>query len=643
MGKFEVKPQTSPEQLRLFTRRVLRDIRALEQMIERGMIETGVRRIGAEQEMFLTDRSGRPAPVAMEVLEAIDDKRFTTELGRFNLEANLAPLELGGDCLSRLEQGLAKVVATTQAAAERFGAEVVLTGILPTLRQTDLDLENMSPVPRYHALNQAFRLARGGDFELRVRGTDEIAIKHDNVMLEACNASCQVHLQVSPEEFARLYNIAQVVTGPIMAATANSPLLFGKRLWKETRIAVFEQSLDTRLPAHHIQERSARVSFGECWVRESVVAIYREQVARFRVFLTTEVDEDPLEILAAGGVPRLHALNLHNGTVYRWNRPCYGVHGGTAHLRIENRVLPAGPTVPDETANAAFWIGMVSGLAATCDDVTEQIAFDEARANFIAAARHGLDARLYWLDGSLKPADQLIRRQLLPLADRGLREAGLDKGDVERYLGIIEKRIRTRNTGAAWQLRSFAHLGGRNDGYQRLRTLVAAMSDYQKRNIPVGEWEQAGTEESGSWRDDYERIGQFMTTDLITVHQDEVIDLAASVMAWRSIRHVPVENDKRELVGLVSARRLLEYIARHVGGTLDPVPVREIMERDPVFVEPETPTAEALELMRQSEALCLPVVKNGRLVGIVSEHDFIGIAARALAEERNASDEGKAP
>jgi CBS domain-containing protein len=643
MGKFEVTPQTSPEQLRLFTRRVLRDIRALEQMIERGLIETGIRRIGAEQEMFLTDRSGRPAPVAMEVLEAIDDKRFSTELGRFNLEANIAPLELGGDCLSRLEQALAEVVSTTRAAADRFDADVVLTGILPTLRLSDLDLENMAPVPRYVALNQAFRLARGGDFELRVRGTDELAIKHDNVMLEACNASCQVHLQVSPQEFARFYNIAQVVTGPIMAAAANSPLLFGKRLWKETRIAVFEQSLDTRLLGHHIQERSARVSFGECWVRESVLEIYREQVARFRVFLTTEVDEDPLEILAAGGVPRLHALNLHNGTVYRWNRPCYGVRGGKAHLRIENRVLPAGPTVPDETANAALWIGMVCGLAVTCEDITERIAFHEARGNFVAAARHGLDTRLHWLDGSLKPADELIRGELLPLADRGLREAGLDKDDVDRYLGIIERRITTRNTGAAWQLRSLAHLGGRNDGYQKLRTLVTAMSDYQKRNIPVGEWEQAGTAEAGSWRHDYERIGQFMTTDIITVHQDEVIDLAASVMAWRSIRHVPVENDKRELVGLVSARRLLEYIARHVGGTLDPVPVREIMERDPVFVAPETPTAEALELMRQSEALCLPVVKNGRLVGIVSEHDFIGIAARALAEEGKASDEGKAP
>ncbi|MHC4446681.1 MAG: hypothetical protein ACYSXF_02585, partial [Planctomycetota bacterium] len=429
-----------PQTLRQFTQAVLRDLRALEQMIADGMIESGVRRIGAEQELVLVDRAWRPAPKGPEILEALDDTRFTTELGRFNLEVNLDPLVFGGDCLSRLERTLDEALAKVRAVAARHDVEVVLTGILPTLQQTDLDLANMTPAPRYRALNAGLKSARGSSFELRLRGTDEINIKHDSVMLEACNTSCQFHLQVAPAEFARVYNIAQVVVAPILAAACNSPLLFGKRLWRETRIAVFEQSIDTRRPAHHTQDRSARVSFGDRWVRDSILEIYQDDITRFRAFMPAPLDEDPFADLAANRIPKLRALSLHNGTVYRWNRPCYGIYQGCAQLRIENRVLPAGPTVRDEIANAAFWYGLLTGLATEHDDITRAIEFDAAKANLIAAARRGLDAQLTWLGGQTYAAPTLIQEELLPLARRGLRTAGLAECDTERYLDVVEQR-----------------------------------------------------------------------------------------------------------------------------------------------------------------------------------------------------------
>lgn len=634
MGQQDVSRSLEPASLRLFTRRVIRDLQALEQMIAEDRIETGVRRIGAEQELVLVDRSWRPAPLAGQVLAALADPRFTTELARFNLEFNLDPYPFGGPCFRRLESELTDTLRVAREAAAEVESEIILTGILPTLRHGDLSLENMSPGARYETLNAALLRARGSDFELRVLGADEISIKHESVMLEACNTSFQVHLQVAPDEFARLYNIAQVVAAPIISVSCNSPLLFGKRLWRETRIAVFEQAIDTRSTTRQIQDRSGRVNFGTGWVRESITEIYKDDLARFPVFMAMEVDEDPFEELDAGRVPKLKALALHNGTVYRWNRPCYGVHEGRAHLRIENRVLPAGPTVLDEVANTAFWIGLMGGMAMEIEDVSERIPFANARANFVAAARLGLDAHFRWLDDQRVHAPNLVRDVLLPLAEKGLHASKIDAADIDRYLNVIDRRVATRNTGAEWQRRSFSRLLDHGSPYEAVRALVGAMSEREKRNQPVHEWAPARIEEAGDWKHNYERVGQFMTTDLLTVHANEVIDLVASVMAWRKVRHVPVEDDQHRLVGLVTSRSLLRFVANElVRGTIDPVPVSAVMEADPVTVSPDTLTTEAIDLMRREGVSCLPVIKNGRLVGIISEHDFMGIAGHLLTDE----------
>ena len=343
---------------------------------------------------------------------------------------------------SRVEE----LVAGAREAAGEVATEIALTGILPTLSKSDVTLANITPRARYYALNDAFARARGGEpYKLRIQGADELYTEHDSVMLESCNTSFQVHLQVEPDEFRDVYNMAQVMTAPVMAAAVNSPVLFGKHLWKETRIALFQQSIDTRRGSVHMRDMSPRVRFGEDWVHRGVTDLVQEDIARFRVLLTRDITEDPLEVLDNGGIPSLPAFCLHNGTVYRWNRPCYGVGGGKPHLRIECRVIPSGPTIVDEVANAAFWIGLVLGAVEEVGDVRKRIDFADAKSNFLAAARNGLRAGFLWFDGVSISAPSLILDEALPLARAGLANAGVSPTDIDKYLGIISRACRVRH------------------------------------------------------------------------------------------------------------------------------------------------------------------------------------------------------
>ncbi|MEZ4415551.1 MAG: glutamate-cysteine ligase family protein [Gemmatimonadota bacterium] len=631
MGRHDVSAADGAG-VRTFTRALLRDLQALERMLAEGLIESGVRRFGAEQELFLVNRGWRPAPVAIEVLDRLGDGAFVTELARFNLEFNLDPHELVGACFRHLQTEIDTRMAEVRRAAAELGCDAVLTGILPTLGKSDLTLDNMTPKERYYALNEAMNRMRGGSYRLRIIGIDDLNIEHDSVMLEACNTSAQVHLQVEAEEFATFYNVAQAVTGPVLAACVNSPLLFGKRLWSETRIALFQQSLDTRSTTLHMRELQPRVRFGERWLRESVTELFEDDIAHFRVLLATEIEEDPLEVLDRGGVPRLRALQLHNGTVYRWNRPCYGVGGGKPHLRIECRVIPAGPSVVDEVANAALWIGAVLGGVAEFGDVRERLSFDIARANFLAAARMGMRAGFFWFDDTSISAQSLLEDELIPLARRGLASAGIDEGDIDYYLGVVEERVRRRATGAAWTLTSLASMAGKGTQSERLAAVTAASAARQREGKPVHEWSLARIEEAGDWAPNYLTVEQYMTTSLYTVNEDELIDLVAFLMDKNVIRHVLVENDANELVGVVSYRSLLRMVAQGKNPNMDPLPVRDVMARDPVTVTPQTPTLEAIELMRERRLSCLPVVSGGKLVGIVTESDFMPIAYQLLSD-----------
>ena len=632
-----------PQAMRAFTKAMLRDLRALEVMLADGLFESDVRRIGAEQEMFLVNEGWRPAPVALEVLERLEGP-FTTELALYNLEANIEPRELTGSCFSALQARVSELVEAARAAAHEVGADVILTGILPTLLRSDVTLENITPHERYYALNAALAQLRGGEpHRLQIEGIDDLYIEDDSVILESCNTSFQVHLQVGGTEFAEMYNAAQVVTAPVMAAAVNSPILFGKHLWDETRIALFQQSVDARSGTLHVRELSPRVRFGEGWLEDSVSELFHEDVARFRVLLTTEIEEDPMEVLRRGGAPKLQALRLHNGTVYRWNRPCYGVTNGAPHLRIECRVLPAGPTVADEVANAAFWSGFVLGAREAYDDIRERIDFADAKANFLAASRHGLEAGFRWLDGRAVGARRLILDEALPLARSGLASAGVSSDDIDKYLGILHDRVETGLTGSRWILRSLAGMKAHGTRTERLSAVTAGAITRQKDGRPCHEWVDADIREAGGWRLNYLKVEQFMTTSLFTVHEDELVDMVAFLMDKKRIHHVLVEDDAHSLVGLVSYRSVVRLMAEGFDRATDDAPaVKTIMAPDPVSVAPDTPTLEAIDLMRQHGVTCLPVVSEGKLVGIVSESDFMSIAYELLESRLGAGEGGGA-
>ncbi len=634
MGAKTIASDLDKSKLRAFTQHVLGDLRALDAMIREGMIERDVRRIGAEQEMFLVDQRRRPALAAQAMLGALGDRHFTTEIAQFNLEMNLDPQLFGDSCLSRMEAQLEALIAKARGVAAEQDLELVLTGILPTIRKSDLGPESMVPEPRYYALSNALDRLRGGAYELHIRGVDEVILQHHTVMLEACNTSFQVHFQVAPDEFANLYNISQVAAGPVLAAASNSPLLFGRRLWHETRIALFQQSIDTRSSLDHLRERSPRVTFGNGWLRRSVLELYREDVARFRALLAADLSEDPFAVLEAGQVPRLQALTLHNSTVYRWNRACYGITGGKPHLRIENRVMPAGPTIQDEMANATFWLGLICALSDRYPDITEVMRFSDAKMNFHAAARHGLRAQLHWIDGETLPAQALICDRLLPAAADALARRGIDPADIDRYFGLLDTRVRSGQNGSEWLLRSFQAMGHRGSLAGRLHALTGATIARQKEGKPVHEWELATIEESGDWKHAFDKVEQYMTTDLFTVHEDEPVELVANLMDWERLRHIPVEDESHRLVGLVSYRALLRILARGALAGYDPgMAVSEIMRRDPITVPPDTPTLEAIRLMREHDIGSLPVVQDDQLIGIVTLADFMNVA-RDLLEQK---------
>ncbi len=606
---------------------MLRDLHALEQMLSDGIFDSSHPRIGAEQEMFLVDRGWQASPVALELLKVIDDPHFTTEIGAFNLEVNLDPQRFEGTCFTAMHGQLDELLAVCRSAARQIEREIVLSGILPTLRISDLQLANMVQNPRYLALNQALLEMRGEDVDLHISGADELSVRQSSVMAEACNASFQVHLQVTPDEFANHYNLAQLLAGPTLSCGTNSPILFGKHLWSETRIPLFEQSVDTRRAGQHLRERQGRVTFGSAWVKESVSELFKEDITRFRPLLAPDSHEDPFDVLGRGDIPDLAAMRMHTGTVWRWNRACYGVMDGVPHLRIENRILPSGPTTIDEMANAAFWLGLMKGGANEFPEVSRMAEFDITRANFVSAAREGLSSTLFWLDGKEHRAPELLLDVLMPIAHDGLASVGVDQGDIQKYLGVVERRVKSGYTGSRWQVSSMKGMRQRGELGQRLNSLTSAIVGRQEAGQPVSEWTLASVEEGGSWKHNFRSIEQIMVTDLVTVSDDDPLDLVANLMDWHRIRQVLVEDEADGIIGILSYRRLLRVMAQNDDSRLwRELAVADVMQRDPVCVAPHMAPLRALEIMRSFGIGALPVVDDGVLVGLVTEHDFMNIA-----------------
>ena len=468
---------------------------------------------------------------------------------------------------------------------------------------------------------------RSGPLSIHIKGLDELQLTHDNIMMESCNTSFQVHFQSNAKEFANHYNVAQAITAPVLAVAVNSPLLFGQRLWQETRVALFQHSTDERSRPQLARNQPTRVSFGDRWLQHSVVELFHDQITRFRPIMIAQPDENPFAVLARGETPSLSALRMHNGTVWRWNRACYGVHNGVPHLRIENRALPSGPTIVDEIANAAFFAGLMLAAPQAYGEIARRMAFDDAKLNFFQAARHGLEAQFQWIDGQTHSAVSLILDHLLPLARQGLTDANIASEDINKYLGIIEERARCAQTGARWIMKSLPATG---NSASKLTSEILAN---QKRGEPVHRWPVIEDVDSDEWEHGYRTVGQFMSTDLFTVSPDDLIDLAASVMDWRHIRHVPVEDREGRLVGLITHRGLLRMMINSAGKLTT---VREIMIPDPVTVTTSTSSLEAMELMRTNRVGCLPVVEGDQLVGIITSYDFLEATAKLFHQHLKA-------
>ncbi|MDX1641264.1 MAG: CBS domain-containing protein, partial [Balneolaceae bacterium] len=353
MGEQKLSIAKEPESRKLFLKHLLHDVEAIDQMLQNHQIESGISRIGAEQEFCLVDKYFKPSMNALDILERMGDPHFTPELAKYNLEINLDPVELKGDCFSKMQSQLSDLLALAEETANTLDETIILTGILPSIDYRAVQMEYMTPKQRYEALADIISELRGGDFELNITGVDELILTHNNILFEACNTSFQCHYQVEPDEFTDMYNWAQMLSGPVLSIACNSPLLIGKQLWSETRIPLFQQSIDTRGKGYHLRQREQRVTFGNRWIK-SVTDVYKNDIARHTLLFLTDIENDSLDTLANGEIPKLKALQLHNGTIYKWNRPCYGVLNGVPHLRIENRYLPSGPTVQDEIANFAF-------------------------------------------------------------------------------------------------------------------------------------------------------------------------------------------------------------------------------------------------------------------------------------------------
>ena len=477
------------EDRRRYRDKVRRSLDVFARMLREHRFESEPAQVGVEIELNLVDGQGEPSMRNADVLDAIADPAWATELGQFNLEINVPPRELGGDAVADLEKEIRDSLNRADERARSTGSRLVMVGILPTLREEHMHEDTISANARYRVLNEQIFAARGEDMRIAIDGPERLLTHAGSITPEAACTSVQLHLQVCPEQFANYWNAAQAIAGVQVAVAANSPYLFGRRLWDETRITLFEQATDTRPDELKHQGVRPRVWFGERWIT-SVFDLFEENIRYFPALLPVCDDEDPVVVLDRGGCPQLAEMSLHNGTVYRWNRPVYAVSGGVPHLRVENRVLPAGPTVADVIANAAFYYGLLRALAEAQRPIWSQLSFATAAENLHEAARHGMDARLYWPGLGEAPVAELVLRRLLPLAREGLARWGVATDHADRMLDIIEQRCLTGQTGAAWQARTVHALSshGEADRAEALRLMTQRYIEHMHSNAPVHTW-----------------------------------------------------------------------------------------------------------------------------------------------------------
>jgi gamma-glutamyl:cysteine ligase YbdK (ATP-grasp superfamily) len=491
MGLAIDRDRFEDEDYHRFDARLASSLGVLEDLLARPDFGEGAPSLGAELEVALVDRNARPLPLNIEVLRETLDPRMTVELNRFNLECNLRHTVLAGRSFTTLhrefEDGLGELVR----AAQMHEGRVAMIGILPTLEVGDLQSSAMTDTARFRALSWALQRARQEPFVVRIDGLDPLEVTCDDVTFEGAATSLQVHLRVRPGDFAATFNAVQLATAPALAVAGNSPTFLGHRLWEETRVALFKQAVDDRGERAKRLRRRPRVCFGSRWIREGALELFSDAVVQYPALLPVLGKEDPEECLRSGGIPRLEEIRLHQGTVWHWNRPVYD-HNEGGHLRIEMRALPAGPSVPDMLANAAFLLGLALELAPRMEDLASAISFQEAHNNFYRAAQSGLEAELSWPEalegrGSATRVLELVPR-LLPLARRGLGKAGVDAGDIEATLGVIEERCESRRTGAVWQRAALAELESSSNRRTAAASMLERYLSHSHTGMPVHRW-----------------------------------------------------------------------------------------------------------------------------------------------------------
>ncbi len=476
---------------RAFSRRMDDNLDALDRMLAEPGFGRGPRSLGAELEMYIVDAKGRPLFANQEILADAGDPHLTLELNRYNLEFNLSPYRLEQSPLLSTEREILAKLEQLGAVALNHGGRIVPIGILPTLRQTDFGPHCVTDRKRYHALVLQLIKRRGDRFRIDINGEDPLKLDMADITLEGANTSFQVHYRVNPDEYADTFNAIQLMTPLAVAIGANSPTLFGHRLWHETRIPLFKQSIDTRHVDRYSWNEPARVNFGQGWARRGALELFREVARIYPPLLPVCAPLTPAEEMTGGGVPTLAELRLHQSTVWLWNRPIYDDKDG-GHLRVEMRALPAGPTPVDMVANAAFLIGLAEGIRPRVNELLPGLPFSKAEYNFYRAAQHGLEARLLWpeVDQSgyrEQPAATVIRA-MLPVAQAGLESIGVSAAEVQRYLGVIEQRLARGRTGATWQLAMLARLRQKLPLEAALHQLLEIFIGHSQSNLPVADW-----------------------------------------------------------------------------------------------------------------------------------------------------------
>jgi len=616
MGEMNVRKLSDAADKIEYIDQLVGDIEALDQMLKRGMFEKSPIRIGAEQEFCLVDESWNPSNKADDVLKELNDPHFTNELTRYNLEINMEPYVLEGNCFSELHKQLNELLLKVKEAAEKVGDKIILTGILPTIDTPFLGLDYMTPLVRYRVLNDAIKSIRKEDIELHIKGVDEVNLHHDTILYEGCNTSFQCHLQIDPDDFANSYNWAQAIAGPVLSICTNSPLLLGKELWEESRIALFTQSVDTRASTFILNEKESRVSFGMDWICCSAADFFKDAIIQFRSLVTTGFESDSLSELEAGITPKLRALQLHNGTTYKWNRVCYGVSDGKPHLRIENRYIPSGPTPTDEIANMMLWVGLMRGRPKEFEEVHKVMDFKDIKSNFFNAARYGMAAQFHW-NGELISSHDLLLDHLLPMAFRGLYSMGVAPRDAERYLSIIEKRIRSNN-GSRWMVEAYRKLVKQHSVPDALKILVATMYQRKEKKYTVDAWQLPRGDEY-EVPEELRVVRDFMTTKILSAQENDSAQLVLKMMEWKNIHHTPILDNNLELAGLLTWTDVKYYLDKPEEVKKS---IRSMMKTDLITVTADTPLDEAKSLMEKNKINCLPVVSGAKLVGIITSNDI---------------------